>query len=79
MSTRLKSFIGMLILVTLVIIYALVATTVAAYRLADSEWYVHLAFFGLSGLLWVVPAMFVISWMLKPSKKEAEEKRNAKN
>ncbi|WP_026479844.1 DUF2842 domain-containing protein [Ahrensia sp. 13_GOM-1096m] len=75
MPTRLKSFIGMLLLVTMVIVYALVATTVATYRLADSEWYIHLAFFGLSGLLWVVPAMFVISWMLRPSKKEIERNK----
>ncbi|MEM8540884.1 MAG: DUF2842 domain-containing protein [Pseudomonadota bacterium] len=72
MPMRLKSFIGMLILIALVLVYALVATTVAAYRLADSEWYVHLAFFGFSGLLWVVPAMFVISWMLKPKKDKKE-------
>ena len=68
MPMRLKSFIGMLILIALVVIYALVATTVATYRLSESAWYVHLAFFGISGLLWVVPAMFVISWMLKPKK-----------
>lgn len=68
MPMRLKSFIGMLILIVLVVIYALMATTVATYRLSESEWYVHLAFFGFSGLLWVVPAMFVISWMLKPPK-----------
>ena len=72
MPMRLKSFIGMLILVALVVLYALVATTVASYRLAESEWYVHLAFFGLSGLLWIIPAMFVISWMLKPKKEQNE-------
>lgn len=68
MPMRLKSFIGMLILVALVVIYALVATTVATYRLAESEWYVHLGFFAFTGILWVVPAMLVISWMLKPVK-----------
>lgn len=72
MPMRLKSFIGMLILLALVVVYALVATTVATYRLSDSEWYVHLAFFGFSGLLWIVPAMFVISWMLKPKKADDE-------
>ena len=70
MPMRLKSFIGMLVLIALVVVYALVATTVATYRLSESEWYVHLAFFGFSGLLWVVPAMFVISWMLKPKKEK---------
>jgi len=63
MPYRLKKFIGMLILVALVIFYALTAMTVAAYRLAESPWYVHLAFFAFSGILWVLPAMFVISWM----------------
>ena len=63
MPPRLKRFIGMLILVALVIFYALTAMTVAAYRLAESPWYIHLAFFAVSGIIWVVPAMFVISWM----------------
>lgn len=72
MPPRLKRFIGMLVLVTLVILYALVATTVATYRLAESPWYVHLAFFAFSGLLWVLPAMAVISWMeRKPKDRDA--------
>ncbi len=62
MPPRLKRFIGMLILVALAIVYALVTVTVASYRLAESPWYVHLAFFALAGLLWVLPAMAVISW-----------------
>lgn len=74
MPYRLKKFIGMLILVALVILYAILATTIATYRLADSAWYVHLAFFALSGILWVVPAMFVISWMeRKPKDKQAAQ------
>jgi hypothetical protein len=68
MPPRLKRFIGMLILVALVIFYALTAMTVAAYRLAESPWYIHLAFFAFSGILWVLPAMFVISWMERPPK-----------
>jgi hypothetical protein len=68
MPPRLKRFIGMLILLTLVILYALIATTVATYRLAESPWYIHLAFFAFSGLLWVLPAMAVISWMERKPK-----------
>ncbi|MCI5073737.1 DUF2842 domain-containing protein [Oricola sp.] len=63
MPYRLRKFIGMVILVALVVFYALIATTVASYRLAESPWYVHLAFFAISGLVWVLPAMAVISWM----------------
>lgn len=73
MPYRLKKFIGMVVLVALVIVYALVATTIATYRLADSAWYVHLAFFGFSGLLWIVPAMFIIWWMeQRPKDKHAD-------
>jgi len=53
-------------LVSLVVLYALVATTVATARLGDSPWWVHLAYFFFTGILWVVPAMFVIRWMLTP-------------
>ena len=68
MPYRLRKFIGMVVLVSLVVIYALVATTIASYRLADSAWYIHLAFFAFTDLLWVVPAMFIISWMEKRPK-----------
>lgn len=68
MPYRLRKFIGMVVLVSLVVIYALVATTIASYRLAESPWYVHLAFFAFTGVLWVLPAMFIISWMEKQPK-----------
>lgn len=72
MPERLRKFIGMIVLIVLVVIYALVATAIAASRLADSAWYVHLAFFGLSGVFWVVPAMFVISWMERGGRRRAD-------
>lgn len=68
MPYRLKKFIGMVLLVALVIIYALVAMAIASARLAESPWYIHLAFFGLSGVAWVVPAMGIIWWMERPPK-----------
>lgn len=70
MPYRLKKFIGMLILVALVVLYAILATTIATYRLAESPWYVHLSFFAVSGFVWILPAMFVISWMEKKPKEE---------
>jgi ABC-type multidrug transport system permease subunit len=70
MPPRLRKLIGMLLLVTLVIVYALVATTVAVARLQDSSWVVHLGFFFLSGLLWVIPAMAIVSWMAKGSRRK---------
>jgi hypothetical protein len=68
MPVRLKKFIGTLILIALVVVYALVATTVAVHRLADAGALAHLTYFFLSGLLWVLPAMWVIKWMATPAK-----------
>ncbi len=66
MPLRLRKFIGMIALVTLVITYAIVATAVAVATLAQSSAWVHLAYFIGTGVLWVVPAMFIIKWMERP-------------
>lgn len=68
MPVRLRKLIGMIVLIVLVVIYALIATTVASYRLAESPWWVHLLYFLVTGLLWVLPAMLVIRWMEKPAR-----------
>jgi RsiW-degrading membrane proteinase PrsW (M82 family) len=67
MSDSVKKLIGTVGIVTLVIVYALVATAIATARLADSPWWVHALYFLFTGLLWVVPAMFIIKWMATPS------------
>lgn len=66
MPLRLKKLIGTILLVILVIAYALIATTVAVARLAESGPLVHLAFFFFSGLLWILPAMAIIKWLIIP-------------
>ncbi|WP_269930218.1 DUF2842 domain-containing protein [Aminobacter sp. HY435] len=68
MPVRLKKLIGTVLLVLLVIVYALVATMVAVAQLAESSAVVHLIFFFLSGLLWILPAMWIIKWMVTPPK-----------
>lgn len=71
MPVRLKKFIGTIILVALVIIYALVATIVAMAQFAESGPLVHLAYFFFTGFLWVLPAMLVIKWMASPPRGKA--------
>jgi len=71
MPIRLKKLIGTILLILLVIVYALVATTVAVARLGESGPLVHLLFFLLTGLLWILPAMGIIKWLIierKPGK-----------
>lgn len=71
MPIRLKKLIGTVLLVLLVVVYALIATTVAVARLADSGPLVHLAFFVLTGILWVLPAMGIIKWLMIPPRPKA--------
>ncbi|MBX3582546.1 MAG: DUF2842 domain-containing protein [Rhizobiaceae bacterium] len=66
MPIRVKKLIGTILLVLLVVIYAIVATTVAVARLADSGPLVHLLFFIVTGVLWVLPAMGIIKWLMVP-------------
>ncbi|MHA6685549.1 DUF2842 domain-containing protein [Mesorhizobium sp. A556] len=70
MPIRLKKLIGTVLLVALVIVYALVATIVAVAQLAESGPWVHFLFFLFSGLLWILPAMGIIKWLiLEPRRK----------
>ena len=64
MPVRLKKLIGTVLLIALVLVYALVATTVAVAQLSQSSPLAHLAFFFFTGLLWVLPAMAIIKWMM---------------
>ena len=64
MPIRLKKLIGTILLVILVIAYALIATMIAVAQLSQSGPVVHLAFFLFSGLLWVLPAMAIIKWLI---------------
>lgn len=69
MPIRLKKLIGTFLLVVLVVVYALVATTIASAKLGESGPVVHLAYFFFTGLLWVLPAMLIIKWMAGPKVK----------
>ena len=66
MPTRLRKLIGTVLLVGLVVLYALVATAVATARLPETGWIIHLAYFLFTGLLWILPAMWIIKWMVGP-------------
>ncbi len=68
MPPRLRKLIGTVLIIILVIVYALVATTVASATLGESPWWVHLLYFFFTGLLWILPAMLIIKWMEKPAK-----------
>ena len=71
MSVRIRKLIGTVLLIVLVLVYAWFATTIAVVRLGESGPLVHLAYFLLSGLLWILPAMGIIKWMVKEPRPRA--------
>ena len=69
MPVRLKKLIGTILLIALVIVYALIATIIAVAQLAQSGPLVHFLYFLITGLLWILPAMSIIRWMIVPGKR----------
>lgn len=69
MPVRLRKFIGTILIVALVLLYALLANTIAVATLGESSWWVHLLYFSVTGLIWVLPAMLIIKWMAGPRQK----------
>ncbi|MFM9846327.1 MAG: DUF2842 domain-containing protein [Hyphomicrobiaceae bacterium] len=63
MSPRLKKFIGTLLLLLLVAVYAFIMMIVAAAVLPHGNKVLELGFYAVAGFLWVLPAGLLISWM----------------
>ncbi|WP_040325747.1 DUF2842 domain-containing protein [Aurantimonas manganoxydans] len=70
MPVRTRKLIGAVVLIVLVIVYAVVATAMATLYLPTASGWVHLAYFFFTGILWVVPAMFIIAWMERVPRKD---------
>ena len=71
MPIRLRKFIGAIALLTLVIVWALIAMALAQSALTDINGFVAAIYYVVAGLGWVLPAMPIISWMSKPNKANA--------
>jgi hypothetical protein len=68
MNQNFRKIIGAILILILMALYAVLATTFAAANLGESAGWVHLVYFFLTGLLWILPAMFIIRWMLRANK-----------
>jgi hypothetical protein len=69
MPVRLKKLIGTILLVLLVVVYSLLATMIAVAQLSQSGPIAHLLFFLIGGLVWILPAMVIIKWMVSEPKR----------
>jgi Protein of unknown function (DUF2842) len=66
MPIRLRKFIGAILLITLVVTWALVAMALAQSPLVKSNGVIEVIYYVIAGLAWVLPAMPLVRWMLRP-------------
>ncbi len=66
MTPRIRKLIGAIVLLVFIPIWAVITVTFAVARLPESSILAHTLYFGIMGILWVIPAGLVIRWMLRP-------------
>lgn len=74
MPIRTRKLIGTVALLLLVTVWALFAMALAQSVLTDINGFVAAIFYAVAGLGWVLPAMPLVKWMLRPDKPQAEIK-----
>ncbi|OKL43635.1 DUF2842 domain-containing protein [Pseudovibrio exalbescens] len=65
MPGSLRRLIGMITLVTFVVVYCFVAMVIGDMTMSGRHWGIQLIFFAIVGLIWTIPAGFIIKWMYK--------------
>lgn len=63
MTMRRRKLIGAIALVVFLIAYALLAVAAAIVLQVHAGPWVELAYYVVAGLLWTIPAGFLITWM----------------
>ncbi len=63
MSRRMRKFVGTLLMLVFVMVYALVVNAIAAPILTGANRIVEAIFYIVAGLAWVPPLMVLIRWM----------------
>lgn len=63
MPIRLRKFLGTILLLVLVIVWALVAMALAQFPAIRDNAILSVAYYVIAGLGWVLPAMPIVSWM----------------
>jgi hypothetical protein len=66
MPIRIRKLIGTVALLALVCVWALLAMALAQSVLTDINGFVAAIFYVVAGLGWVLPAMPIVSWMVRP-------------
>jgi hypothetical protein len=68
MPIRLRKFIGAVLLLILVTVWALVAMALAQSPFIFDNMAASIAYYVIAGIGWVLPAMPIVSWMSRPDR-----------
>jgi Protein of unknown function (DUF2842) len=69
MPGRLRKFIGTLVMILFVIVYALVAMALAQSRLVqEAPAMLQSVYYAVLGMAWVLPMMPLVRWMQRPDR-----------
>ena len=72
MTMRVRKLIGTAALLLLIVVYSLIAVSVAwILQMQSTNKAVELAYYVIAGTLWVIPAGAIIWWMQQPDKPTA--------
>ncbi|HRY06047.1 MAG TPA: DUF2842 domain-containing protein [Hyphomicrobiaceae bacterium] len=75
MTIRTRKFVGTIVLLLVIVVYALLALAVAiVLQVHQASKLVELAYYVVAGLLWVLPAGAVISWMSRGGPPRPQQK-----
>ena len=65
MVANVRKLVGTVALVAFICVYALAAMVVGAAKFTDSSTLAQLVYYTIAGIIWIVPAAALISWMTK--------------
>ena len=66
MKIRMRKLVGSIVLILFLIVYALIAMSIGSGRIAESRHPAQALYYLIAGILWVLPAGFLVRWMQKP-------------
>jgi hypothetical protein len=68
MTQSTRKLFGTVLILLSIVIYAWLATALYTQFMTGAASWLLLIYFAVAGLLWVIPAMFIIRWMAKPDR-----------
>jgi len=66
MGIRTRKLIGTVVLLLLITVWALLAMAFAQFALRAASGWVAALYYAIAGLGWVLPAMPLVRWMVRP-------------